>query len=106
MRFFSITAKLGNMRKESEFTIYPITNPDTIQIQSDKRIARVQLSTGKAILSDGKGGHPGAWKLQKQAGATLIDVPAEIVGQLREQVALMEARRVLDGCEPGTCRVT
>lgn len=108
MRFFDITCKLGTMRKAAEFTIYPLnpSTPDIVQIQSDKRIARVQLSTGKCLLSDGKGGHPGHMKLSPALGAVVVDMPADVLGQLKEQIARMECRRIADGVEPGAARVT
>lgn len=55
-----ITLKLGNMRKPADFVVYPKAENDThLILQSDKRIAKVEIATGKGILSSGKGGHPG-----------------------------------------------
>jgi hypothetical protein len=80
-----IVAKLGNMRKPVEWVIYPKDNSDdtTLVIQCDKRIAKVDMVTGKGLLSDGKGGHQGFWKLMPQNGAILIDFPSEVLAELK-----------------------
>lgn len=49
--FFSIVLKVGNMRNEQIFTIYPYSGGDTILLQSDKRIIRLNLKTGKGIIN-------------------------------------------------------
>ena len=83
MVFRDITCKLGNMRKPAEFTVYPNNPEDTeITIQSDKRIAKVNLTTKTAILSDGKGGHQGTPKLMAILGATTVAVPDDVIEQL------------------------
>jgi hypothetical protein len=83
-RFQNITVKLGNMRKAQEFTVCPVSNqePHLVTIQSDKRIAKIDLNTGKAMLSDGKGGHQGFMKLLPFMGATEVDVPKETLDEL------------------------
>lgn len=56
--FNHINGKLGNMRKSVEWLIYPRQengNLNDIFIQSNKRIARINLETKKAVLSNGKG---------------------------------------------------
>lgn len=87
--FMDITCKLGNMRKAVEWTICPqdSTTPNEIVIQADKRIAKVFLDKGKAILSDGKGGHPGYMKLLFSLGATVVDVPSEVIQELKDKIA-------------------
>lgn len=74
----TITAKLGNMRKAAEFVVCPVSNadPDTLYIQSDKRICKFNTKTGKGLLSNGKG-HPGFTALY--IGATEITVPQEVI---------------------------
>tara|TARA_Y100000310_G_scaffold134821_1_gene133730 strand:- start:841 stop:1143 length:303 start_codon:yes stop_codon:yes gene_type:complete len=75
----TITAKLGNMRKEKEWVVYPfVEGRDGLVIQCDKRIAQFDPETGEGRISDGKGGHPGFLKLQKFLGATEIVVPEEV----------------------------
>ena len=49
--FSSIVLKVGNMRNEQSFTIYPYSGGDTIFLQSDKRIIRLNLKTGKGIIN-------------------------------------------------------
>jgi hypothetical protein len=85
MRFIDITCKIGNMRKAASFTVCPKATPDSreVTIQSDKRIARINLDTGKVVLSDGKGGHPGFHKLLAICGAVELDCPADVLEQLR-----------------------
>lgn len=49
--FKSINLKLGNARKPEEFTIYPYNGNEQFTVQSDKRIAQVDM-TGKGIVSN------------------------------------------------------
>ena len=82
--FNSIVAKLGNMRKEQEWTVYPSSPENTKRtIQCDSRIAEIDLTTGLCVLSDGKGGHPGFLKLSKFLGAKVFPVPDEIIEALK-----------------------
>jgi hypothetical protein len=84
--FVHVTGKIGNMRKSQEWVVYPLNNADqtTRVIQSDNRIAKVDLTTGKVLLSDGKGGHQGFPKLHISLGAKLYDCPQDILEQLRK----------------------
>jgi len=85
MKFRDITLKLGNMRAAQEFTMYPNNPTDTvITIQSDKRIARIDLTTGNGIISDGKGGHQGHAKLHPALGGKGIKVDADTLAKLQE----------------------
>ena len=75
-------AKLGNMRKAQNFIVYPEGgDPDLITIQSDKRICRFHKDTGKGMLSDGKGGHPGSHRLSEFLGAKPVIVSASIIAE-------------------------
>ena len=49
--FKNFTLKFPGMRKAQEFTIYPYSGGDTCLIQSETRIAEVNLRTGKMTLS-------------------------------------------------------
>lgn len=84
--FRSVTCKLGNMRKAVEFTIYPrdAGNP-VVQIQSDSRIAQINLETGKGVLSKGRPG--GAYNIDLLAirGATAIEVPQQVIDDIKAQ---------------------
>jgi hypothetical protein len=84
--FKEIKCKLGDMRKEQEWVLYPpdSTTPHLVIIQCDKRIARVDLNTSKALLSSGKSGHPGFHTLSPQLGAKVCDVDPAIIAKLRE----------------------
>lgn len=78
-----MTLKLGNMRKAADFIVYPFSEgATTLTIQSDKRIASIELATGKGMLSNGKG-HPGFHTLTKFLGATEIQVDEETIAKLR-----------------------
>lgn len=86
MKWIDVTAKLGTMKKPAEFTVCPKSSGDTsptVTIQSDKRIARVNLETGKVMVSDGKGGHPGFHKLLGMCGAKEYDCPPELLEKLK-----------------------
>jgi hypothetical protein len=39
------------MRKEQDFIVYPIDNPEIIKIQSDTRIGKICLLDGNVIMS-------------------------------------------------------
>lgn len=80
--FIEITAKLGNMRKAVKWTVYPhVTGHESneVMIQSDRRIAKFNTETGEGFVSDGKGGHPGFYKLLPMAGARPVTVPQEVI---------------------------
>jgi hypothetical protein len=53
--FNNISLKLGNARKSEEYTIYPYTGNGIFMLQSDKRIAQVDME-GKGTVSNP---HPG-----------------------------------------------
>lgn len=98
-RFQNLTIKLGNMKRAQEFTVCPVSNvaPHLVTIQSDKRIARIDLETGKAVLSDGKGGHQGFAKLMPFLGAKEVDVPADVLEEVGRLVANVVAQQNGDG---------
>lgn len=98
-RFQHLTVKLGNMRRVQEFTVCPVSNtePHLVTIQSDKRIARIDLNTGKAILSDGKGGHQGFHKLMPFLGAKEVDIPADVLEEVRRLSDNVKAQQHPDG---------
>lgn len=83
--FMHVFGKMGNMKKAVEWIIYPLdaNTPNERLIQSDKRIARVNLETKQAILSSGKKGN-GFLALSPVFGAIKVDVPADILTQLNE----------------------
>jgi hypothetical protein len=74
------------MRKDVDWTVYPYKAGQNAVIQSDGRIASVNLDTGKGLLSDGKGGHQGSFKLNPVFGAVLVEVPAALIDQIRQVI--------------------
>lgn len=92
-----VFGKLGNMRKPVEWTVYPSRKQGerVVIIQSDKRIAAVNLDTGDTVLSDGKGGHPGFLKLSTLLGATKCMCPSELMEQLQQLPEQVGPVRVL-----------
>jgi len=79
-----ISLKLGNMRKAAEFIVYPHKHGDTeLMIQSDKRIAKINLTTGKGVLSSGKDSHPGFHCLLPFFNPLPIEVDAAVIEQLK-----------------------
>jgi len=85
--FQNVTGKMGNMRKAQEWVIYPLMpngNPNERTIQCDKRIAKVNLETGKVILSTGKNGHNGFAHLSPMLGAVEVDCPQDLIDQIKE----------------------
>ena len=97
--FVTVTGKLGNMRKAVEWVVYPrradARGKSVVIIQSDNRIAAVNLDTGDAVLSDGKGGHPSFQKLSESLGATKCICPSEMLEQLRQQPEQVGPVRIL-----------
>lgn len=83
MAWTTLVGKMGNMKKDVEWVVCPNSKPGFVMIQSEKRIAVVNLTTGKAILSNGKG-HPGFLCLNAALGAVEVDCPKEILDKLKE----------------------
>jgi hypothetical protein len=76
----SITAKLGNMRAEVEWTVYPPSKDGRITIQSDHRIALFRNDgSNKGLLSKHKAGGAYFAHLSPACGAEVVDVPQEVV---------------------------
>lgn len=46
-----INLKVGNMKKEQSFILYPYDGGDTILLQSDKRFIRANLRTGAGFIN-------------------------------------------------------
>lgn len=83
MGFKNINCKLGTMKKIVDWVICPVSNQEAhlVTIQSDKRIARIDLNTKKGILS--AAGRPYFMDLLAIRGATSIDVSDEIINELK-----------------------
>ena len=83
-----ITAKLGNMRKEVEWTVYPAQKDGRVVIQSSARIAAFggpesAIRPGKALLSKRQPNGAYFLHLSPMCGATEVDVPQEIIDAAR-----------------------
>ncbi len=79
---FHVTAKLGNMRKAQSFIVYPLKSDAThIILQSDKRVASIEIATGNGMLSDGKGSYQPFVKLSPRLGAMPITVGREFIDE-------------------------
>lgn len=76
--FKSVNAKLGNMRKEEEFTIYPRKEGDNLILQSDSRICIIDTITRKGMLSK-RCQNPVFIMATRAMGATQIEVAQEII---------------------------
>ena len=73
------------MRGEAQdFVLYPYDGGDTLVIQSDKRIAQINLRTGETILS--KQCQNGAYfmHLSQFMGATVVQFPQDELTKLQE----------------------
>lgn len=77
-----IMAKLGNMRKEADFVVYPNRGGDAdntkLLIQSDHRICEFDPTTGKGMLSKNKS-HACFADLMPFLGAMEVIVPADVI---------------------------
>jgi len=82
--------KLGSMRKEVDWVVYPKTHNDpkssdesgdpTLFVQSDKRAVSINLRTKMGWLSDGKS-HPDFMSTASFFGAKEIDIPQAFIDQ-------------------------
>jgi len=82
--FKNINVKFGNMRgTEQEFTLYPYDGGSSVIIQSDKRIANINLKTGETVLS--KQCQNGAYfhHLSKFNGAIVCEFPKDKLIELQ-----------------------
>ena len=80
--FLKFNAKLGNMKKSVEWVICPRPESREVIVQCNKRIAKINLDTGMAVLSSGKGGHNGFVHLSPMLGATECVVPQDVLEQV------------------------
>lgn len=79
----TIKAKLGKMRKEVSWVVYPISEGDTHAfIQSDKRCALIDLASGKGTLS-GSHNYPIRVTLN-MPGTELIAVSADVLASIKD----------------------
>lgn len=78
---FHISARLGNMRKPADWIVYPASRGGAdgkLLIQSDTRIAEIDVATKKARLSPAKSS--GAYFIHLvMPGVTTVDVPQDVI---------------------------
>lgn len=76
----SITGKLGNMRNEVQWTVYPRSKDGRIIVQSDHRIAVFHDDgSNKGLLSEHKKNGAYFMHLSPACGATVVDVPQAFI---------------------------
>lgn len=76
-----ITLKVGNMKKEQAFILYPYDGGDTILLQSDKRFIRANLRTGAGHINAKGCDYANSIKLAMNPLA--IQLPAEALTELQ-----------------------
>lgn len=59
----NIKLKIGNMRKEEDFILYPYDGGDNIMIQSDKRFCIINLKTGLGKMNKTGCNYPNTMKV-------------------------------------------
>jgi hypothetical protein len=85
MQMKQVTAKLGNMRKAAEWTVYPPSTGDrgpSVTIQSDTRIAQFFTdgpAKGKGFLSKARSSGAYFIHLLPALGATPVLVPQDVI---------------------------
>ena len=63
----SFDLKLPKWRKPQGFIVYPMSEATKkVYLQSSKRWIELDLETGAAEMTNGKGGHPNSWLLMLQ----------------------------------------
>lgn len=82
-----VTFKVGAMRKERDWSVYPQSFNDSLSkrlgdpslfVQCGNRALKINLTTKKGMLSNGKG-HPGFESTTAFLGAIEVDVPQNVI---------------------------
>lgn len=77
-----VSIQFSGMRKPQRFILYPYDGGETLLIQSDTRIGRVTLRTGKTLLSAPRQG--GAYGVHlSMPSAKVVDMPAEALTEIQ-----------------------
>ena len=93
-----VKMKFPTMRKEEEFIIYPCFPTDKIiRIQSDRRIAIVDLDIGEIFLSTGRAGGSYNVHLSAAQGARKHNLTDEQILDLRHARDMMAGKTNADG---------
>jgi hypothetical protein len=83
--FKSVNGKFKGQRKVFRWTVCPVSNAKENEryIQCKSRIARVNIETGKAILSKSVSGGAYFVHLNAAMGAKEVECPEDIINQLK-----------------------
>lgn len=76
-----ITLKVGNMKKEQSFILYPYSGGDIIYLQSDKRFIKANLRTGAGHINAKGCDYANSIKLALNPLA--IQLPAQAITELQ-----------------------
>jgi hypothetical protein len=80
-----LTCKFGDMEEAEEFSVTPFGDgPNERLLQSDFRLAKVDLVKGNVILSKSSCEKLGFIHLLEQFGATEYECAAEIIEELKK----------------------
>lgn len=84
MGFTSFDLKLGNMKKAQNFVLYPYDGGDYILLQSDKRIARINIRTGKGLINAAGCNYPTMIRLQ--LNPISCELPEDVKTAIQEKL--------------------
>lgn len=92
MGTISFTARFPGMKKEREFTVYPVHNHssvETLRVQSDNRWAEIEVASGNGEVTSSASGHHNSMllalhKIQGKSKGFMLD--AESLAELKEKV--------------------
>lgn len=83
MQTVNVSLKIGTMRKEQDFVIYPVKRDDkTFLIQSETRIGKVGIKDKRIYLSKSRSNGSYGVDLSKLRGAKLIELDDNSFNQL------------------------
>lgn len=84
MRIQKVIGKFPGMRKDVDWVVYPWSDGATkFKIQSDTRIAMVDIESGKTCISKSFKGGAYFMHLSESMGAIEVHTPVEIISQLK-----------------------
>lgn len=89
--------KVANMNKPQEFILYPYSGGDTINLQSDKRFAQVNLRTGNGFINGQNKNYANSISLQMNPVSFIL--PEEIKIQIQSYLWHNEGKEGnINGC--------
>lgn len=84
MVFKTFDLKLLGMRKEQSFLLYPYDGGDTVLLQSDTRIMRLNIKTGTGALSKAHANGSYFHDLYDMRGAYEVTIPDDVKIKIQE----------------------